>query len=135
MELFECRPEETDRAWRDGAHALSEACKWASREVTPDQLKMLFSRGERVLIGARENGQIKGWAAVGVQQLPNIRVLHVYSMAGSGIINRATYALLSQYAAAHGCSSVRMACRPSMVRLMQRLGAKPLYQTLEMEVA
>ena len=135
MELFECSPAEIDRAWRDGAHRLSEACKWAAREVTPDQLKMLLSRGERTLIGVRDESGIKGWSAIQVQQLPNIRVLHVFAMAGKGICNTETLRLLNQYAASHGCSSLRMACRPAMVRLLSKLGASPVYQILDMEVA
>lgn len=135
MELFECSPAEIDRAWRDGAHRLSEACKWAAREVTTDQMKMLLSRGERTLIGARDETGIKGWSAVQVQQLPNIRVLHIFAMAGTGICNMATLTLLKNYANSHGCTSLRMACRPAMVRLLARLGAKPIYQILDMEVA
>jgi len=134
MELFQCQPGEIDRAWRDGANTLAEATKWAAREITPDQLKMLLSRGERTLIGARDETGIKGWAAVQVQQLPNIRILFIYAMAGKGICSTAGFALLKEYAQANGCSSIRGAVRASMVRLAQKFGAKPLYQTVEIEV-
>ena len=132
MELFQCSPAEIDRAWKDGAHSLSEACKWASREITTDQLKMLLSRGERTLIGARDETGVKGWAAVQVQQLPNIRVLYIFALAGSGVINREGVALLKQYAEANGCSSIRGAVRASMTRLMRRFEAQELYTTIEM---
>lgn len=135
MELFQCQPAEIDRAWRDGANTLAEATKWAAREITPDQLKMLLARGERVLIGARDETGVKGWAAVQVQQLPNIRILYIYAMAGKGICSAEGFALLKDYATAHGCSSIRGAMRASMVRLAQKFGAKPLYMTCEIEVA
>ncbi len=136
MQLFQCRPQDIDAAWKDGASALAEATKWASREVTPDQLKMLLARGERILIGARdEDGKVLGWAAVQVSQYPNIRVLHVYAMQGKGIVSREGFALLREYAAHHGCASIRGCVRPSMERLLLKLGAQPVYTTVELEVA
>ena len=70
MNLFVCKPADIDHAWRNGADVLAEATKWASREITADQLKFLLARGERTLIGARDETGTKGWAAVQVQQLP-----------------------------------------------------------------
>ena len=134
LELFQCMPHEIDRAWREGAHKLSDACKWASREITPDQLKMLLARGERTLIGARDNGEVKGWAAVHVLQLPNCRVLHIYSMCGKGICSFDGLKLLKEHAQASGCSGIRGCVRPSMERLMRRFGGKTLYTTCEIEV-
>lgn len=134
-ELFQCQPHEIDKAWRDGASELARATKWAAREITPDQLKMLLSRGERTLIGARVDGAVIGWAAVGVQQLPNLRVLYVFAMAGKGIASPEVMAEISRYAESHGCSAVRGAVRPSMARLLGLRGWKPIYQTYELEVA
>jgi len=134
MELFQCQPAEIDRAWRDGANVLADATKWASREITADQLKMLLSRGERTLIGSRDESGVKGWAAVQVQQLPNIRILYIYAMAGKGVCSAEGFDLLKQYAVANGCTSIRGAVRASMARLAAKFGAKPLYQTIELDV-
>jgi hypothetical protein len=133
VELFQVQPHEIDKAWRDGAHTLSEATKWASREITPDQLKMLLSRGERTLIGARADGVVLGWAAVSVQQLPNIRILFVHGATGKGIVSAEVLSMLRQYAQANGCTSIRGCVRPSMARLMRKHGGQPLYMTFEME--
>lgn len=135
MNLFQVQPHEIDQAWSDGADSLADACKWASREITPDQLKMLLSRGERTLVGARDESGVKGWAAVQVQQLPNIRVLHIFALAGNGVCNAEGFGLLRQYAKAHGCSSVRGAVRASMQRMLrQNFGAQALYTTTEIPV-
>lgn len=133
LTLFQCKPQEIDHAWRNGADQLGEACKFALREVTADQLKMLLSRGERTLIGIRDGEKILGWGAVQVQQLPNIRVLYIYSMAGKGLVSIEAFKLLKDYAKANGCTTIRGSCRTSMVRFLSKLGAKPLYQTIEME--
>jgi len=113
---------------------LAEATKWASREVTPDQLKMLLARGERVLLGARDGEKITGWAAVQVQQLPNIRCLYIFALQGRGICSAEGVGLLREYAQANGCTTIRGAVRASMARLLTKLGGKPLYQTFEIEV-
>lgn len=134
LSLFECKPQDIDKAWRDGAHILSEATKWAEREITASQLKMMLARNERTLIGARDEAGVKGWAAVQVQQLPNIRTLYVFAMAGRGICSAEGFLLLKQYAIHHGCSSIRGAQRDEMVRLSRRFGAKPLYTVIEIEV-
>ena len=136
LQLFQCSPAETDRAWSDGAHRLEEATKWAAREVTPDQLKMLISRGERTLLGARdEKGKIVGWAVIGIQQLPNIRCLYIYALQGRGVCSAEGVGLLKDFAVANGCTTIRGAVRASMARLLTKLGGKPLYQTYEIEAA
>lgn len=93
---------------------------------------MLLARGERTLIGARdETGAVAGWAAVQVQQLPNIRILYIYSLAGAGVASQDGYALIKQYAQANGCSAIRGAMRASMIRLARKFGATELYTTCE----
>lgn len=135
MELFQCTPAQIDQAWLDGAHNLSEACKLASREITIDQLKMLLARGERTLIGVRDGAIVKGWAAIQVQQLPNIRTLYVYSVYAPGATGPGVFDQLKQYAKANGCSVIRGACNEAVSRLwVRRFDAKPLYTIMEIEL-
>jgi hypothetical protein len=135
LTLFHVKPQDVDRAWRDGASRLGDACRWAPREITADQLKMLCARGERVLLGLQDGGGVwRGWLAVGAQQLPNLRVLMVYSLAGDGVATPEGLALVRAFARDNGCTTIRGCMRPSMVRLIRKLGGKPLYQTVELEV-
>ena len=136
MELFLCNASEIDRAWADGASNLAEATKWASREITPDQLKMMLARGERTLIGARDSARIKGWAAVQVQQLPNIRTLYIYAIWAPGITSPEMFSELKKYAKSQGCSVIRGACSEAVGRLwVRKFDAKPLYTIYEMETS
>ncbi len=135
MDLFQCAPQDIDRAWADGASKLAEATKWASREITPDQLKMMLARGERTLIGARDAEGIKGWAAIQVQQLPNIRSLYIYAIYAPGITSPEVFEELRKYAKAHGCSVIRGACSEAVGRLWERkFQAKTVYAIYEIEV-
>lgn len=124
-----------DKAWADGAHKLAAACKWASREVTPDQLKMLLAKGERQLLGLDIDGKMVAWAAVEVQQLPNIRILYVYSIYAPGSTGAEAFELLADVARKEGCSSIRGACVDHIARLWEiKFQAKRLYTVMEIDV-
>lgn len=125
-----------DRAWADGAHMLAEACKWADREVKPDQLKMLLAENRRTLLSAVDRaGARVGWAAVQVQQLPNIRVLYVYSIYAPGITQPEVFGQLAEFARGQGCSSIRGACSEAVERLWARkFDARKLYSIVEIDL-
>jgi hypothetical protein len=135
MKIVHVLPAHIDKAWRDGAHNLAEACKWASREVTPDQLKMLLARGERQLLALDVDGQFVAWAAVQVQQLPNLRVFYVYSIYAPGSTGVEAFEQLAHLARAEGCSSIRGACVEAVARIWEReFKAKRLYHMMEIDL-
>jgi hypothetical protein len=135
MKLLHVPAAHVDQAWKDGAHNLSEACKWALREVTPDQLKMMLARGERQLLALESEGQKVAWAAVQVQQLPNIRILYVYSIYAPGSTGPEAFRLLADLARSEGCSSIRGACSEQVARLWERkFQAKRLYSVCEINL-
>lgn len=124
-----------DRAWRDGAHALEASCATSGGDITVDQLKLLLSRGERVLIRMDDDGKAVGWAVFSFEQLPNKRVLHVYQLyAPNGHFERFLEAT-RQLAEAQGCSAIRCSAKPAQARLYRmRCGFKPVFETLEVEL-
>lgn len=126
--IFVVPPTHIDQAWKDGAEKLSQACKRVD-EVTADQLKMLLSRGEKQLVGI--DG---GWAVIQFEQLPNKRVLFVYSLYAPGRTQE-FFELLSEVAKQNGCSAIRGACDDANKRLWEmKLGAKTVYSILEYEL-
>jgi len=135
MRLMHVAPAHVDKAWKDGAHNLAEACKWATREITPDQLKMMLARGERQLVVLEESGIMVAWAAVQVQQLPNIRVLYVYAIYAPGSTGPEAFSLLADLARSEGCSEIRGACSEAVARLWERkLKAERLYSIMSIPV-
>lgn len=124
-----------DRAWKDGAHNLAKACGTSGGEITGDQLKMMLSRGERCLFRMDEEDAIVGWAVIGWEQLPNMRVMWIYELWAPGGHFERFFDDVKSMAAANGCSSVRCAAKPAQARLYRmRLGFKPVYETLEVEL-
>lgn len=135
MQLWPVPVEQIDRAWKDGAACLHEACDVSGGEITGSQLKMLLSRGERTLVALHDGTEIVGWAVFRVDQLPNLRTLFVTDLvAHNGGFERFVEALKTM-AASLGCSTIRCAAGPAQARLYRmKLGFKPLYQILEVEV-
>jgi hypothetical protein len=96
---------------------------------------MLLSRGERQLLALQEGSEFKAWAAVQVQQLPNIRVLHVYAIYAPGSTGPEAFQLLADLARSEGCSSIRGACVEQVARLWERkLRARRLYNVMEIDL-
>lgn len=124
-----------DRAWKEGACRLAEACASSGGEITGDQLKMMLSRGERFLVRMDEAGEIVGWAVLGIEQLPNIRVLYVYELWAPGGHFQRFVDETKALAEAQGCSALRCAAKPAQARLYRmRAGFTPVYETLEIKL-
>lgn len=124
-----------DVAWKEGAHNLGLACATSGGEITGDQLKMMLSRGERTLVRLDHDDVIAGWGVIGVEQLPNVRVLFVYELYAPRGSFESFLDELKKMAGAFGCSRIRCAAKPAQERLYrQRCGFAPVYQVLEVEL-
>lgn len=124
-------PQFVDRAWKEGAAKLSEACDKSGGEITGDQLKMILSRGERQLIRIDLDGAPVGWGVTRIDQMPNVRALHITDLYAPGNHMRGTFDLLAQMAREAGCSEVRCCAAPAQARLyMRNQQWEPLYTTL-----
>lgn len=124
-----------DRAWKDGAHNLSEAIKYSGGEITPDQLKMMLSRGERTLLAGIVDNPV-GWAVVGIDQFPNLRALHIYALYAPNRTYPAFWEQLKSFASENGCSQIRCSAKPAQARLYRmKWGFEPVYETLKVDIS
>jgi hypothetical protein len=124
-----------DKAWRQGASKLGEACDTSDGDITGDQLKMILSRGERTLLAMTRGESVDGWGVVTVDQLPNIRVLFVSAMYAPGARFQEFFEQLRLYADANGCSEIRCAADAVRARLYQiKCGFKPMRTILKVDV-
>ena len=134
MQLVPINQNFIDKAWKDGAHCLSEACDASGGEITGDQLKMLLSRGERTLLRMEAEGQTVGWSVIRIDQLPNMRVLFITDLvAHNGGFER-FFQPIKEMASQLGCSRVRCAAKPAQARLYaMKCGWQPIYSVLEVQ--
>jgi len=132
MKLVPIPAQMIDFAWADGASCLAEACQFSNGETTPDQLKMILSRGERILIRMDAEEEAVGWGVVRVDQLPNVRVLMVTNMTAHGARFERFFEELKVLARNLGCSRIRCCAKPSQARLYRmKAGFTPIYEVLE----
>lgn len=135
MQLAVIPPHFVDRAWKDGADCLGEACETSGGEITGDQLKMILARGERTLIALRDEDKTVGWGCWRVDQLPNIRVLHCTDLVARNANFEAFFFALKAAAEMLGCSEIRCCAGPAQARLYRhKLGMKSVYETLRIEL-
>ena len=134
MNLSIVDPRFVDKAWKDGASCLAEACATVD-EITGDQLKMILSRGERTLVALMDNGKPVGWGCWRVDPLPNVRVLHVTDLVCHNSKFESFFGELKNVAEYLGCSEIRCSCGPAQARLYRmKLGMEPVYTTLRVKV-
>jgi len=134
LSLFIVPQSHTDYAWeKDGASTLAESC--TADEVTPDQLKMILNRGERTLVQIKNGEDVVGWGVYRIDQLPNIRVLHITNLVAHNSHFENFFEEIKKIAMYHGCSRVRCSCSPTHARLYKiTCGFTPVYETLEIKL-
>jgi|SRR5689334_19946640 len=124
-----------DRAWKDGAHKLSEACDESGGEVTGDQLKLMLSRGERILFAAMKDGNPVGWCVIRIDQLPNVRTMHICEVYARGNLYKEFVDQMAVIARNQGCSEMRCSSKPAQARLYSmKFGFEPVYTTLRVKI-
>lgn len=134
MNLAVVDPKFIDKAWKDGASCLGEACE-LSTEVTGSQLKMMLSRGERTLVALMDEDKPIGWGVWRVDQFPNVRALHCTELVAHNSHFEAFFSELKKAAEYLGCSEIRCSCGPAQARLYRmKLGMQPIYETLKVSI-
>lgn len=133
--LFIVPPSHVCVAWKEGASALGAACALSAGEVTPDQLKLMLTRGEKVLIGLRDDNETRAWAAVQIEQMPNKRVLFIYAIYAPGATGPEAIEELRRFAREQGCEAIRGACNDAVQRLWERkFSARKAYSIVEIDL-
>ena len=132
MKLNLIQPQFVEFAWRDGASCLSEACNTSGGEITGDQLKFMLSRGERQLVQIHDGDAVVGWGVFRIDQLPNLRALHVTDLVAHNGHFEQFFDELKKVAHAYGCTRIRCAAGPAQARLYRmKCGFEPVYTILE----
>lgn len=135
MNLAIVDPKFVDRAWKDGAACLSEACDTSGDEITGSQLKLMLSRGERTLVALVDEGKPVGWGVWRVDQLPNVRVLHCTNLVAHNAHFERFFDELKTAAEMLGCSEIRCSAAPAQARLYRmKLGMEEVYTTLRVKI-
>lgn len=134
MSLLIVPQSHTNYAWdSDGANILAESC--LSDDCTPDQLKMLLSQGERILVQVKNDGDVVGWGCYRIDQLPNIRVLHITNLVGHNCDFVRFFEEMKSITRAYGATRIRCSCSHVHARLYKmKCGLTSVFETVEVMI-
>lgn len=105
-----------------------------SDEYTLDQTRSYVSSGAWTLLVITKDTEITGALVVNVFNRPNDRVCFVQAIGGRDAVNSSIMGQLKVLSAQWGASTIECAARPSMVRLLGRVGMEPKYTVLKVAI-
>lgn len=122
--------------WPTLSKLLAPAYSVGVDEYTLEQTRQMVAEGRWIMmvIVDKDKDEIQGAMVVNVFNRPNERVLFVQAIGGKKSVNDSIMSQLKTYAASVGASTIEAAARPSMVRLLGRVGMTPKYQVLEVKL-
>lgn len=116
--------------WRDVGPLLTKSLPYMHGEVTLEQTRAYLADGVWDLLVATSGATVHGAMVVHIFNRPNTRVAFVQAVGGRGIISQSTFDQLKAFAARRGATTLECAARPSMARMLQRVGMQEKHRIL-----
>lgn len=120
--------------WPVLAGLLDDALSHGEGELSADDIRQMV-RDERVyLLVVIENGQILAAGAVEIVVYPRFKVANIIAVGGKRVfLRREELAWVAMVARDMGCAKVQTYCRPSMARLLGKLGMREAYRVMRLD--
>ena len=120
------------RMWPTVAKHLAPAIQFSKGDYTLDHIQSYLSSGQWLLLVVVDDGtqQIDGALTVSLYNRGAERVAFVTALGGRFISGTGELAELKTVLAGFGATIIEAATRPSVARLMSRLGFLPKYQII-----
>jgi hypothetical protein len=92
----------------------------STKDCSPEQLKVLLSRGEQYMFVVRDNNIIIGAFTVNVYTVPNAKVAFTTAMGGKGLMDKETITQYEAWARSQGVTKLRANAKDAQARLFQQ---------------
>jgi hypothetical protein len=123
------------QTWHLVESYIADAHKHGGGDYTLDQIRMYLATGTWLLLVATdEENKIHGAMTVSFLNYPNDRVAFVTTTGGKTICSEDTLLQLKELLKGMGATKIQAAGRPSMVRLLGRLGFNERYMVVETRI-
>jgi hypothetical protein len=123
------------QVWPQVEGFIKRAHKHGGDDYSMDQIKMFLTMGNWLLLVATgEDGRIHGAMTVSFINYPNDRVAFVTSTGGTGICSADSLQQMKQIVKSMGATKVQAGGRPSMVRMLRKLGFNERYTVVETRI-
>jgi hypothetical protein len=114
---------------------IESARKHGQGDYTIDQVKLLVSMGQWILmVAVDEEGNITGAATSSFINYPNARVAFITFTGGKLVITQETFEQMCKIVKQQGATSIQCAVRPSVERLLSKLGFEHKTSIVEVKI-
>ena len=112
-----------------------ESQQYGGGDYSSEHVKVYLTSGQWVLIVAvDEQNVIHGAMTITFNNYPNHRVAFITATGGKGIITKNSLQQLREILKSFGATKIRAAVRPSMERLLHRVGFYKRYTIAETQI-
>ena len=114
---------------------IIDSQQYGGGDYSSEHVKVYLANGQWLLIVAvDDNNVIHGAMTITFNNYPNHRVAFITATGGKGIITKDTLSQLKEILKGMGATRIRSAVRPSMERLLYRVGFYKRYTIAETEI-
>lgn len=104
------------------------------KDYTLDQVQLMVSSGQWLLLVAVDEGTIKGAAVVNFFNRPSHRVAFIMYIGGRLVCNHETFSQLCDLLKAFGATKIEGAVNDAIARLWRRFGFTDKYRITEVSI-
>lgn len=136
MNIQHVKLEYVNQTWPFVEKFISDAIdnQVGETDYTLEQVKVMVSSGQWLLVVAVSEGVIKGAAIVNFFNRPNHRVAFVMYIGGRLVCNHETFSQLCDLLKAFGATKIEGAVNDAIARLWRRFGFTDKYRITEVNI-
>ena len=128
-------PESLDATWPVVGSLLDSAMSHSEGELNAEDVRQMVEDGHAFVLVIVQAGEIVAAGAVEVVGYPRYKVANIIAVGGKRVfLRRDEFQWLCMVARDMGCTKVQTYCRPSMARLLERLGMREAYRVMRCDL-
>ncbi|MCT9125412.1 hypothetical protein [Cupriavidus gilardii] len=127
--------EALDAHWPIVGSYLDAALEHSEDELTADDIREMVRREQAFVLVVIDGGEILAAGAVEIVQYPRYKAANIIAVGGRQVfLRRSELDWLQMVARDMGCKKLQTYCRPSMARLLGRLGMREAYRVMRCDL-
>lgn len=134
-ELTVLEPRSLDAAWPVIGPYLDKALSHSEGEICAEDVRQMVRDGQAFVLVVVAGGAILAAGAVEIVRYPRYKAANIIAVGGKRVFLRADeLAWVCRLARDMGCTKLQTFCRPSMARLLGKLGMREAYRLMRCDL-
>lgn len=128
-------PESLDSMWPVVGGLLDSALGHSEGELNAEDVRQMVKAGHVFVLVIVQGGEILAAGAVEVVHYPRYKVANIIAVGGDRVfLRRSELDWVRMVVRDMGCTKVQTYCRPSMARLLGKLGMREAYRVMRCDL-